>query len=68
MNFKKTPVKIEALMFSKIKAHCVMLDIGLSEWIANSAIATYKNETVRATAKGETNETQQKDEHETNHV
>ena len=68
MNFKKTPVKIEATMFSKIKAHCVLLDIGLSEWIANAAIAMYQNETAAPLGKGETNETQQKDEHETNHV
>jgi len=52
----------------KIRAHVIMRGEKLGEWLEKAVIAMYENETVRATAKGETNEQQQKDEHETNHV
>jgi hypothetical protein len=38
----------------------------LGEWLEKAVIAMYENETVRATAKGETNEHQ--DEHESHNV
>jgi len=67
MKTKRTGVKIEASMFDKIKAHCVLMNIGLSEWLANAAIEMYKNETAAHTGKGTDNE-KQKDEHESNYV
>ncbi|MEN9755854.1 MAG: hypothetical protein RL755_41 [Pseudomonadota bacterium] len=66
MKMKRTGVKIEASMFDKIKAHTVLKNVGFSEWLANAAIAMYKNETAAPLGKGTDNENQ--DEHETNAV
>lgn len=66
MKMKRTGVKIEASMFDRIKAHCVLLEVGFSEWLANAAIEMYKNETAAQNGKGTNNENQ--DEHESHHV
>ena len=66
MKTKRTGVKIEATMFDKIKAHCVLINMGFSEWLARAAIEIYKNETAAPMGKGTDNENQ--DEHESHHV
>ena len=63
MNLKHTTIKIEHSIFNQIKAHCVMRNIGLSQWLQKAAIAMYyneiNNENAALTGKGEYNVKQQ---------
>ena len=63
MNLKHTTIKIEHSIFNQIKAHCVMRNIGLSQWLQKAAIAMYyneiNNENAALNGKGEYNVKQQ---------
>ena len=63
MNLQRTTIRIEHSIFNRIKAHCVMSNIGLSEWLQKAAIAMYyneiNNENAALAGKGEYNVKQQ---------
>ena len=63
MKLKRTTIKIEHSIFIRIKAHCVMRNIGLSQWLQKAAIAMYyneiNNENAALNGKGEYNVKQQ---------
>jgi hypothetical protein len=53
----------------KIRAHVIMRGEKLGEWLEKAVIAMYENETMSApSGKGDKNETQQKNEHESHNV